>query len=164
MFGDVTLSTDRLSDADRFIQSKYIDGGVLPGFSWSVVHNDEVVHTAATNYEPDAIFRIYSMTKPITSVAMLMLIERGLCRLKDPVSKWLPEWSELTVYVAGHGDSMTVAAPARPMTVQDLLTHTSGLTYGWMYAHPVDAAYRKRKIGTRTISLAETCSRARRSR
>ncbi len=160
MFANVTLNTDLLCAADTFIKRKYIDGGVLPGFSWSVVHNDEVVHTGATNYEPGAIFRIYSMTKPITSTAMLMLIERGVCRLKDPVSVWLPEWSDLTVYVAGHDDSMTVAAPNRPITIQDLLTHTSGLTYGWMYAHPVDAAYRKRGIGTRTVSLAETCSRA----
>ncbi len=155
----MTLNTERLATADSFVQRKYIDSGLMPGFSWSVVHNDEVVHTASTNYEHDAIFRIYSMTKPITSLAMLMLIERGLCRLKDPVATWLPEWNGLTVYTGGDADSMTSEPVVRPMTVQDLMTHTSGLTYGWMEVHPVDAVYRQRGIGERDVSLAETCSR-----
>ncbi|MFW2383756.1 MAG: serine hydrolase domain-containing protein [Acidimicrobiales bacterium] len=154
----MTLNTDRLEAADAHVQNNYIDAGVLPGFAWSVVHDDEVVHTTTNKYDPDAIFRIYSMTKPITSVAMLMLLERGLCRLKDPVSYWLPEWTDLTVYTGGAADSMTSEPADRPITIQDLLTHTSGLTYGWMEVHPVDAEYRRRTIGDRDNSLATTCS------
>jgi CubicO group peptidase (beta-lactamase class C family) len=154
----VTLDAQRLAVADQLIREKYIEGGLLPGFAWSVIHNDELVHATRINYEPGAIFRIYSMTKPVTSVAMLMLLERGLCRLKDPVSRWLPEWSDLTVYTGGDLTSMTTEPAARPMTVQDLLTHTSGLTYGWMGAHPVDAAYRAKGIGERTKSLADTAA------
>jgi len=154
----VSLNIDRLVAADRFIEERYLEPGILPGFSWSVVHDGEVVHTNNAHYDPDAIFRIYSMTKPITSVAMLMLIERGLCRLADPISKWLPEWADMNVYTGGSVMSMATSGADRTITIQDLFTHSSGLTYGWMFTHPVDAAYRKRGIGLRTKTLAETCS------
>ncbi len=154
----MTISTNRLEAADRFISEKYLDPGVLPGVSWTVVHGGSEVHRADLGYDSDAIFRIYSMTKPITSVAMLMLMEKGYCRLGDPVSRWLPEWKNLRVYAGGSVMAMNTVGMEREMTVQDLFTHTSGLTYSWMLTHPVDAAYRKQGLGLRHLSLADTCA------
>ncbi len=141
------------------MQERYLDQQRLPGLSWSVLHRGELVHRASLGYEDDAIFRVYSMTKPITSVAMLMLIERGLCRLADPVARFLPDWSDLRVYDGGSPMAVRTTAARRPMTIQDLFTHTSGLTYGWMWTHPIDAMYRDAEIGDRSISLTEMCSR-----
>ena len=104
----------------------------------------------------DALFRIYSMTKPITSVALMMLYEMAHFRLDDPVSKHFPNWSDIEVYVSGKGKNMESRKPSSDLTIKHLLTHTSGLTYGFMEAHPVDALYRKMKIGTgRDQTLAE---------
>ena len=94
----------------------------------------------------DTIVRIFSMTKPITSVAMLMLYERGLYRLEDPVSRFIPSFGELRVFADGTADNYTTTYPEREMTVRDLLTHTSGLTYGFMKRHPVDSLYRRAGI------------------
>jgi CubicO group peptidase (beta-lactamase class C family) len=92
---------------------------------------------------PDAIFRIYSMTKPITVVAALVLSEEGKFKLDDPVSKYLPEFKGLRVH-AGSGDQ-TIEAK-REMTVRDLMRHTSGLTYGMPNGPPVDKLYIANKI------------------
>lgn len=101
---------------------------------------------------PDAIFRIYSMTKPITSVAALMLAEAGKLTLDDPVSKYLPEFKGLRVHT-GQGDETVPAV--REMTVRDLLQHTSGLTYGFLGDSAVDRLYRANKIGDREDTLAD---------
>jgi CubicO group peptidase (beta-lactamase class C family) len=96
----------------------------------------------------DAIFRIYSMTKPVTSVALMMLYERGLFQLDDPVFRWVPSWQEQCVYVAGDGEGPFQTEPLRrPVSIRDLLRHTSGLTYGGQLMgvgveHPVDYRYR----------------------
>lgn len=95
----------------------------------------------------DAIFRIYSMTKPITSVAIMMLVEECRIALDDPVSKYIPAWEKLGVFAGGFMESFQTRPPARPMLVVDLLRHTSGLTYGFQQNSNVDAAYRKLKIG-----------------
>ena len=95
----------------------------------------------------DAIFRIYSMTKPITSVAIMMLLEECKIALDDPVSKYIPAWANLGVFTGGFMESFQTRAPARPMLVVDLLRHTSGLTYGFQQNSNVDAAYRRLKIG-----------------
>ena len=97
----------------------------------------------------DTIFRIYSMTKPITSVAMMMLYEQGFFHLGDPVHRFIPEWRNLGVYSAGNYPNFITEPTQRPMTIRDLLTHTSGLTYGFMERTNVDAAYRKLDIGAR---------------
>ncbi len=162
MLGGVTepaINHDSLAAADKFIQARYLDSEKLPGFSWSVVKGGEVVHTADLGYQADAIFRIYSMTKAITSVAMLQLMEQGRIRLADPVTKFLPEWKKLRVYDGGSSIQMATTGLRRTMIVQDLFTHTSGLTYGWMHRNPVDAKYREQGIGLRSQPLEEMCSR-----
>ena len=91
----------------------------------------------------DAIFRLYSMSKPITSVAILMLAERGKLRLEDPVAHYLPEWRDMRVYVSGELDDMVTEPVRRPVTIADLLTHSGGLTYHFTGDTPVHQYYRK---------------------
>jgi CubicO group peptidase (beta-lactamase class C family) len=90
------------------------------------------------------------MTKPITSVGLMMLYEQGRFQLNDPVAKFIPSWSNLGVFVTGNHPQFVTTAPARPMTIRDLLSHTSGLTYGSTERSNVDAAYRKLAVGDRT--------------
>tara|TARA_B100000470_G_scaffold101218_1_gene78173 strand:- start:774 stop:1778 length:1005 start_codon:yes stop_codon:yes gene_type:complete len=87
------------------------------------------------------------MSKPITSVALMMLYEEGKFQLDDPVSKFIPRWSDLNVYEHGENETMVTSPMTVPLTVKHLLTHTSGLTYGFMNSHPVDAMYRNASIG-----------------
>jgi CubicO group peptidase (beta-lactamase class C family) len=103
----------------------------------------------------DTIFRIYSMTKPITSVALMMLYERGYFQLNDPVHRFVPEWRDQRVWVSGEGPTMATTRPKRPVSMRDMLCHTGGLTYGAALAalgapdsgHPVDKEYAR--IGVR---------------
>jgi CubicO group peptidase (beta-lactamase class C family) len=94
--------------------------------------------------ETDTVWRIYSMTKPVTSVAAMLLHEESCFDLNDEVATWLPEFAEVRVYVDGPPDAPTTRPPTEPMRVWHLLTHTAGLTYGFQHCHPVDAAYRLR--------------------
>jgi CubicO group peptidase (beta-lactamase class C family) len=99
----------------------------------------------------DAIFRIYSMTKPITSVALMMLYEKGYFQLNDPVSRYVPSWKNHRVWVSGEGDDMVTEPPRRAVTFRDVLCHTAGLTYGGGLPgvgvqHPIDHIYRGLKI------------------
>ncbi len=106
----------------------------------------------------DTIFRIYSMSKPITSIALMQLYEQGLFQLTDPVYRVLPNWREQHVYVSGEGESMAVEPAKSSVTFRDLLTHTSGLSYGET-SHPVDKAYRAHNVvrsdGTTLSSFVE---------
>src|SRR5262245_41757390 len=103
----------------------------------------------------DTLFRIYSMTKPITSVALMTLYEQGYFQLNDPVHRVLPGWREQRVWESGAGDEMKTVPLKRPVTFRDLLCHTGGLTYGDQLAalgapgssHPVDQVYSKLGIG-----------------
>ncbi|MGH6992802.1 MAG: serine hydrolase domain-containing protein, partial [Caulobacteraceae bacterium] len=95
----------------------------------------------------ETIFRIYSMTKPITSIAFMMLVEEGRVALEDPVEAYIPAWRDLGVFVAGGPGAFQTRRPARSMQIVDLLRHTSGLTYGFQNRGNVDAAYRKAGIG-----------------
>ena len=149
------FSTERLARIDRFLAEKYVNPGRIPCAQFVLARHGEVVHETvlgdrdverATKLTPDTVFRIYSMTKPITAVALMSLVEEGLIALDDPVAKHIPAWKDLAVYAAGVGPYMTTP-PARPMQVVDLLRHTSGLTYGFQSRTNVDAAYRKLKLG-----------------
>ena len=149
------MSRERLERIDRFITAKYLDTGKLPCAQTLVWRRGELVHAstlgeadmaAGTPLREDAIFRIYSMTKPITSVAFMMLVEEGLVALDDPVHRYIPEWRNLGVFEAGFAGAWQTGKTAQPMRCIDLLRHTSGLTYGFQNRTNVDAAYRKLKI------------------
>ncbi len=159
MGSDLTVSTDpaevgfdagRLERLDRRL-ARWVDDGQLPGFLVTVARRGKLVHVgrgghrdmeAGLPVEDDTRWRIFSMTKPITSVAAMMLYEEGAFELTDPITKWLPEFAETRVYVAGSAQKPVTVPQIEPIRVWHLLTHTSGLTYGFHHAHPVDAIYR----------------------
>lgn len=145
----VGLSGARLVKLDLLTQ-QYIDEGKLPGTITLVARKGEIAHfecqgkmdiEADKDVHEDTIFRIYSMTKPITSAALMMLYEDGHFQLDDPVHRFIPDFKDLKVY-----DNGKLSDPERPMTIRDLLTQTSGLTYGFMNANPVDAMYRENAV------------------
>jgi len=144
---------DRIED---HLKRRYIDAGRFPGTQLVVYRRGNVVHNAVQGFadlerkapvKDDTIFRIYSMTKPITSVAFMMLVEEGRVALDEPVHKYIPEWKNLGVFQAGIAPDFLAKPPVRPMQIVDLLRHTSGLTYGFQQRGNVDAAYRKAKVG-----------------
>ncbi|MDB5417064.1 MAG: beta-lactamase [Phenylobacterium sp.] len=148
------FSAERLARIDRFLAEKYVGPGKLPCAQFVLARQGQVVHqTVLGQQDPergvpladDTVYRIYSMTKPITCVALMTLVEEGLIALDEPVAKYIPAWKDLGVFAAGTGPYLTTP-PARPMQVVDLLRHTSGLTYGFQNRSNVDAAYRKLKI------------------
>jgi CubicO group peptidase (beta-lactamase class C family) len=132
---DVGLSSAGMARLTRHIQA-YVDGGKFPGAISMVQRRGKVVHfqtygrrdlEAGTPVEPETIFRIYSMTKPIVSVALMTLYEEGCVQLDDPVAQYIPQFRGLKVLAGGTGDAPQLREPAREMTVADLLRHTSGL-------------------------------------
>lgn len=147
---DVGFDADRLTRIDRHFQ-RFVDDGRIPGFLVSVARHGKVAHLhtygmrdleAGLPVERDTIFRIYSMTKPVTSVAAMILHEEGAFELKDPVARYLPAFGDPRVYRSGSSANPATAPAAETMRIWHLLTHTSGLTYGFHHAHPVDAMYR----------------------
>jgi CubicO group peptidase (beta-lactamase class C family) len=141
---------------EAHLKHKYIDSGRFPGTQMLVYRRGKVVHNAVQGFSDverklpmknDTIFRIYSMTKPLTSVAFMMLVEEGRVALDEPVHKYIPEWKNLGVFQAGTTSAFLTKPPSRPMLIVDLLRHTSGLTYGFQQRSNVDAAYREMKIG-----------------
>jgi CubicO group peptidase (beta-lactamase class C family) len=150
------LNAERLQRIDRFLQSRYLDTGRLPCALTLVERRGEVAHLSALGQmdverqrplREDTLFRIYSMTKPITSVAFMMLVEEGLVALDDPVHRFIPQWRDLGVYEGGFLDTFRTRRTSGPMRMVDLLRHTSGLTYGFQQRTNIDAAYRKRGLG-----------------
>ncbi len=145
------FDADRLTRIDRFLAGRYVEPGLLPCALLLVARRGEVVHKCVLGHaslergqrlEEDTIFRIYSMTKPVTSVALMMLVEDGRIALDDPVAKWIPSWRDLEVYRSGQPGAFATAPAEAPMRVIDLMRHTSGLTYGFQNRTNVDAAYR----------------------
>lgn len=151
-----TLSADRLQHLDQFLQKRYLDSARMPCALTLVEHRGEVVHFSALGQmdverrrpvAKDTIFRIYSMTKPLTSIAFMMLVEEGLVGLDDPVHRFIPQWRDLGVYDAGFIGSFRTKRTRSPMRMIDLLRHTSGLTYGFQQRTTVDAVYRRLGLG-----------------
>ena len=163
---DVGLSSAQLARIEAMTQ-KYVDSGLVPGAVMLVARRGKVAWTRTMGFRdraakepmrPDSIFRIYSMTKPIVSVAAMMLVEEGRMQVSDPVSKYLPEIGRMKVGVEeseGGKPALHLTDPAREMTVQDLLRHTSGLIYGTRGKSLVNAAYIEAKIGSRDFSNEE---------
>lgn len=135
---------DRLERIGAFIQAKYIDTGRLPHAALLVGRGEEIAHLWTSGVAEDAIFRIASMTKPVTSIALMQLVEQGKLAISEPVAKYLPELKDVGVFVAGGGNIPYVTRPpATPIRVIDLLRHTAGFTYSFQERSPVDAGYRK---------------------
>ncbi len=161
------MSSARLARLDEVMKRRYVDGGYLPGMLTYIYRKGHLVHTGICGHmdlerdkpmREDAIFRIYSMSKPITAVALMMLVEEGLIGLDDVVHSYIPAWKDLGVYASGMPSLLPDAPPgfltipaSRPMKIVDLATHTSGLTYGFMMRTAVDAAYRQAKVTDRDL-------------
>jgi len=152
------LCPDRLENITRHLERNYIAPGKIAGCQIAVARRGHPAYfksfgamdrEAGKPMRDDAIFRIYSMTKPITSVALMSLYEQGYFQLNDPVSRFFPSWKDQRVWVSGAGKNMVTEAVARPPSMRDMLCHTGGLTYGEALvalgapndAHPVDKAY-----------------------
>ncbi len=165
MTTEAGFSLPRLERIRDFLQTEYIDSGKLPCAQLRVSRGGRPVWDCALGrmdverdrpLTPDTIFRIYSMTKPLTTVAFMMLVERGLVALDDPVERYLPAFKGLGVFAGGVPGAFRTRPPQRPMLIVDLLRHTSGLTYGFQQRTNVDAAYRDLRIIERTdLTLAE---------
>src|SRR5450759_1600515 len=136
----VGLSSTRLQRISIVMQD-YVDQHKLAGIITMLARRGEVVHfecfgmmdiEADKPMQPDTIFRLYSMTKPITSVAVMMLYEEGHFQLYDSVSKYIPEFKGVKVFVKATPSGVELVEPEREMTIQDLLRHTSGITYDFL--------------------------------
>ncbi|MGX5776179.1 serine hydrolase domain-containing protein [Methylorubrum zatmanii] len=158
---EVGLCPDRLERVDAWMR-RYVETGRLAGLSVAVMRGGKTAFFRAHGqadlarsrpFTADTILRIYSMTKPLTSLAVLMLYEEGRFQLDDPVSRFLPEFTEMRVMTGGNRARLETEPALRAITIRDLLTHTSGLTYGFMEATLVDALYRRDEIDFQTSSL-----------
>lgn len=159
---EVGLCPVRLQRMLSVLQSD-IDSGRLPGAVALVARRGKVAlfeslgqrdPAAAGAMRRDAIFRIYSMTKPVVSVAVMMLVEQGKLLLSDPAARFLPEFLNQKVAVERHG-RLELEDANRPATVQDLLRHTAGLTYEFLGSAEVQRQYAKQQMGSRERSNAE---------
>jgi CubicO group peptidase (beta-lactamase class C family) len=167
---EVGLDAQRLRRIDTHFR-QYVDDGRLPGWQVMVSRRGKVAYLssygladkeAGRPVEPDTVWRIYSMTKPITSVAAMMLWEEGAFELSDPVSRWLPEFEQPRVYVGGSALKPATVPATEPIRVWHLLTHTAGLTYGFHRVHVTDEIYRLRgfELGTPPGHDLAACVRA----
>ena len=142
----VGMSSESLESMARFV-NRHIEAGHITGGVTLVARHGKLVHLEAHGQRglddarpmtTDALFRIFSMTKPITTVAAMMLYEEGYFHLNDPVAKYLPELANLKIYHQGE-----LVPVGRAITIEQLMTHTAGLTYGWANDHPVELAYQE---------------------
>ena len=151
--------------------ARYVDDGRLPGFQVLVGHGGELAYEAtygqrdvetATPWSTDTIFRLYSNTKIVTSVAALMLWEQGAFELRTPVHHFIPAFKDTPVYKVGNASSPITVPQMEPMRMWHLFSHTSGLTYGFLHANPVDAIYRNNGFEWGTppgLDLAGVCDK-----
>jgi CubicO group peptidase (beta-lactamase class C family) len=167
---DAGFDAERLARLDRFLDA-YVASGRQKGNLIAICRHGKVAHlsfrgarneSAGLPVELDTIWRMYSMTKPITSTAAMLLYEEGALSLFDPVAKYIPAFADARVYRQGPAVNMISAPASEPLLVWHLMTHTSGLTYDWYYTHPVDEMYRKAGFGTpaaQEFTLEEACNR-----
>ena len=152
------MSYDRLCRIDDHIAGNYIETGKLTGSLVAIYRKGRLAHVSTLGLmdrerdkpvQWDTIYRIFSMTKPVTSTALMMLFEKGLLQLDDPVHRYIPPFKKLQVYVSGMDGSFETRPPERSMTIKDLLSHQSGFTYDFLKENEIDAAYSARGIGGR---------------
>ncbi len=156
---DVGVSTERLEKIAPILQG-YVDKGQTPGFLTVIARKGKIAHFETIGMqdidnkkpiEPDTIFRIYSMSKPITTVAVMVLYDEGRIQLDDPVENYIPAFKDMKVF---NNEQTKTHAAKNKMAIKHLLTHTSGLTYGWG-DRPVDKLYTKLKVFEPDSTLAE---------
>ncbi|TWP35594.1 serine hydrolase domain-containing protein [Leekyejoonella antrihumi] len=144
------LDAGRLDRLDAHLRA-YVDDGRLPGFHVQVNRHGQVAHSTAYGRRdmatdapitPDTLYRIYSMTKPITTVAAMMLYERAALDLSEPVSKYVPAFEDVRVYVGGPAPAPVTRPATEPIRIKHLMTHTAGLTYGFHRVHVTDEILR----------------------
>ena len=141
----VGFSSDRLGKISEFVDREVAAGNLVGAVTLVARHGQVVFFESAGRYgiednrpmDKDALFRVFSMTKPITTVAAMILYEEGAFHLGDPVTKYLPELKDMQLLIDG-----SPVPPQRQMTIEHLMTHTAGLTNGWHLEHPVERAYR----------------------
>ena len=165
--GEVGLDAKALDRLDQHF-AHHVDEGRLPGYLVSVARGGRVAHltthghrdlAAGLPVEADTLWRIYSMTKPVTSVAALLLVEEGRLSLDDPLERHLPAFAEPRVYVSGSGADMVTRPADGPIRIRHLMTHTAGLTFAFYHTHPVDALYRDANLESAVLpgsDLAKT--------
>ena len=165
---ELGFDAERLTRIDSHF-AKYVDDGRLPGWQVIVGRGDGVAHASTYGkrdldtgaaWSDDTLVRMFSMTKPITSVAAMMLYEEGAFELKDPVSKFVPSFRDARVYRSGSAFKPVTEGLTEPMRIWHLLTHTSGLTYGFHHQHVTDALYRSAGFewgAPKGADLAECC-------
>ena len=164
------LCPDRLERVDGWMR-RLVDEGRVAGLSVMLARGGRMAFFRAHGradiardkpFAPDTIARIYSMTKPLTSVAVMMLYEEGRFQLDDPITRFLPDFADLRVLTGGNRAKFESEPARRPITIRDLLTHTAGFTYGFMEATLVDALYRQNGVDfgeAQEASLAEVVGR-----
>jgi CubicO group peptidase (beta-lactamase class C family) len=165
---EVGFDSGRLERLDRHF-ARYVDEGKLACLQLTIARHGKLAHVASHGQrdieaglpvEPDTLWRIYSMTKPITSVAAMMLFEEGGFELTDPIYKYIPSFRDVRVFAGGSDISYQTVPATEPIRIWHLLSHTSGLTYGFIRNHPVDAIYRANgfEFGSpRGADLAAAC-------
>ena len=148
---EVGLDSTRLKSINKHFD-RYVDEGRLAGYAVAVARHGKVAYFSmygskdsetGTPITDDTIYRIFSMTKPVTSIALMMLVERGLLQLTDPVSKFIPSFGQTRVWNTGTVLKPLTNALTEPIRIWHLLTHTAGMTYGFMYTDVVDDMYRR---------------------
>ena len=148
---EVGFDASRLARIDDHFR-RYVDDGRLPGWTVVVSRHGQVAHHSTHGMRDveaglpttgDTIYRIFSMTKPITSLACMMLVEEGRLQITDPVSAWIPSFADMKVFAGGSSIAPIVRPASEPVRVWHLLTHTAGMTYGWTYFDAVDDIYRR---------------------
>ncbi len=159
---EIGLSSAALERISSALQA-YVDSGKVAGVVAAVARHGKVGYAKAFGrmdaareapMRADAVFRIYPMTKPVIAAAVLRLVDQGKVRLDDPVSKYIPAFAGTKVYANGPAASPVVQPPSRPITIEHLLTHTSGLSYGYFGQTPVDSIYLRANLldDTRTVA------------
>jgi CubicO group peptidase (beta-lactamase class C family) len=165
----VGLSGERLGRIGAWMRD-HVESGRLPWAMTVITRHGETAYrewtgmadvAAGRAFEDDAILRIYSMSKPITAVAVLMLYEEGRLQLDDPIGRFLPEFAQMEVVVGDHGDRLVTEPAERPVTVRHLLTHTSGLTYGFSGGGTLERRYGEQAVdfGPQDGTLEQVCAR-----
>ena len=167
---ELGVDPGRLARIDTHL-ARYVDEGRLAGWQVLVTRRGKTVHSsvygardleAGLPVEPDTLWRIYSMTKPVTAVATMQLYEQGLLRLNDEVSRFLPEFADMRVLVGGNADQPKTVPATEPMRLWHLLTHTAGLTYAFTRSSVLDEMYKARgadQLVDWDADLAEMCRR-----